>query len=148
MSGLARYLTAAVLVRGADSGATVGLLLLAADRHQPAAAGGLLVAALNAPHLVGPWLAARLDRAQDRRRLLAAAYLVYGVALAAGALALGRFPTVVPIAAVAIAGACGPLLTGGLSSVLGDLGAGAGDAMSTAIPARAAGAERQSLILS
>ncbi|MEV4053514.1 MFS transporter [Amycolatopsis sp. NPDC049688] len=121
MSGLARYLTAAVLVRGADSGATVGLLLLAADRHQPAAVGGLLVAALNAPHLAGPWLAARLDRAADRRRLLAAAYVGYGVALAAGAWALGRLPTAVPIAAVALAGACGPLLTGGLSSVLGDL---------------------------
>ncbi|WP_033262777.1 hypothetical protein [Amycolatopsis vancoresmycina] len=121
MAGLARYLTAAVLVRGADSGATVGLLLLAADRHQPAAAGGLLVAALNAPHLAGPWLAAQLDRARDRRHLLAAAYVGYGVALAAGALALGKLPTVVPIAAVALAGACGPLLTGGLSSVLGDL---------------------------
>ncbi|MEV6827030.1 MFS transporter [Amycolatopsis sp. NPDC051102] len=122
MAGLARYLTAAVLVRGADSGATVGLLLLAADRHQQAAVGGLLVAALNAPHLAGPWLAARLDRAADRRRLLAAAYVVYGVALSAGALALGRLPTVAAIAAVALAGACGPLLTGGLSSVLGDLG--------------------------
>lgn len=122
MAGLARYLTAAVLVRGADSGATVGLLLLAAARHQPAAAGGLLVAALNAPHLAGPWLAARLDRATDRRRLLAAAYAGYGMALAAGALALGRLPAVVPIAAVALAGVCGPLLTGGLSSVLGDLG--------------------------
>ncbi|MFT7874264.1 MFS transporter, partial [Amycolatopsis sp. A24] len=65
MSGLLRYLTAAVLVRGADSGASVGLLLLAADRHQPAATGGLLVAALTAPHLAGPWLAVRLDRARD-----------------------------------------------------------------------------------
>jgi MFS family permease len=130
MSGLARYLTAAVLVRGADSGATVGLLLLAADRHQSAALGGLLVAALNAPHLVGPWLAARLDRARDRRRLLAGAYLVYGCALAAGALAIGRLPVVVALAAVAVAGCCGPLLTGGLSSVLGDLrpASGAGSA--------------------
>ncbi|MEU4248905.1 MFS transporter [Amycolatopsis sp. NPDC026612] len=124
MPGLARYLAAAVLVRGADSGATVGLLLLAADRHESAATGGLLVAALNAPHLVGPWLAARLDRARDRRRLLATAYLGYGFALAAGALALGRLPGVAAIAAVAVAGCCGPLLTGGLSSVLGDLGSG------------------------
>ncbi|MEV5717613.1 MFS transporter [Amycolatopsis mediterranei] len=124
MSGLARYLTTAVLVRGADSGASVGLLLLAADRHQSAATGGLLVAALTAPHLVGPWLAVRLDRARDRRRLLALAYLVYGVALTAGALAAGRLPTASALAAVAVAGACGPLLTGGLSSVLDDLGPG------------------------
>jgi hypothetical protein len=123
MSGLARYLIAAVLVRGADSGATVGLLLLATDRAQPAAVGGLLVAALNAPHLAGPWLATWLDRARDRRRPLAIAYLGYGVALAAGALALGPLPAVVAIAAVVAAGCCGPLLTGGLSSVMGDLGA-------------------------
>ncbi|WP_326948515.1 MFS transporter [Amycolatopsis sp. NBC_01307] len=122
MSGLARYLTAAVLVRGADSGATVGLVLLAADQHQPAAVGGLLVAALNAPHLLGPWLAARLDRTREPRRLLAAFYLVYGLALAAGALALGRTSLVVTVLLVAVAGCCGPLLTGGLSSVLDDLG--------------------------
>ncbi len=121
MSGLTRYLTAAVLVRGADSGATVGLLLLAADRHQSAATGGLLVAALTAPHLVGPWLAVRLDRARDRRRLLALAYLVYGVALTTGALAVGRLPAAAALAAVAVAGCCGPLLTGGLSSVLDDV---------------------------
>lgn len=148
MSGLARYLTAAVLVRGADSGATIGLVLLAAARHQPAAAGGLLVAALSAPHLGGPWLAARLDRARDRRRLLAAAYLVYGFALAAGALALGRLPFAGALAAVAVAGCCGPLLTGGLSSVLGELGSSrrlrGWDALtygvgSTAGPAAAAG---------
>lgn len=124
MPGLARYLTAAVLVRGADSGASVGLLLLAADRHQSAASGGLLVAALTAPHLVGPWLAVRLDRARDRRRLLALAYLVYGIALTAGALAVGRLPAAAALAAVAVAGCCGPLLTGGLSSVLDDLGPG------------------------
>ncbi|WP_410671704.1 MFS transporter [Amycolatopsis sp. cmx-4-68] len=121
MSGLGRYLAAAVLVRGADSGATVGLVLLAADRHQSPVMGGLLVAALNAPHLAGPWLAARLDRARDRRRLLAVAYLGYGFALAAGALALTRTP-VGALVAVAVAGCCGPLLTGGLSSVLDDLG--------------------------
>ncbi len=124
MSGLVRYLTAAVLVRGADSGASVGLLLLAADRHQSAATGGLLVAALTAPHLAGPWLAVRLDRAGDRRRLLALAYLGYGIALAAGAFAVGRLPAAAALAAVAVAGACGPLLTGGLSSVLDDLGPG------------------------
>ncbi|WIX89860.1 MFS transporter [Amycolatopsis sp. DG1A-15b] len=124
MSGLTRYLTAAVLARGADSGASVGLLLLVADRHQSAATGGLLIAALTAPHLVGPWLAVHLDRARDRRRLLALAYLVYGVALTAGALATGRLPTAAALAAVAVAGACGPLLTGGLSSVLDDLGPG------------------------
>ncbi|MBW8485373.1 MFS transporter [Actinomadura parmotrematis] len=110
-----RYLATAVLVRGADGGAAVGLVLLALE-HGGALSGGLLAAALSAPHLAGPWLAARLDRARDGRRLLAASYLLYGTALAAGALTVGRLP--VALAAVAVAGACGPLLTGGLSSRL------------------------------
>ncbi|WP_214417311.1 MFS transporter, partial [Sphaerisporangium fuscum] len=120
--GLGRYLLAAVLVRGADSGAAVGLILLALDpgRHlrEGAATGGLLAAALSAPHLVGPWAAHRLDRSRDGRRLLAIAYFVYAVALAIGALAVGRMPVAVAISAVAVAGCCGPLLTGGLSSRL------------------------------
>ncbi|OKA03868.1 MFS transporter [Amycolatopsis regifaucium] len=123
MSGLARYLTAAVLVRGADSGATVGLVLLAAHQRLPAVMGGLLIAALNAPHLLGPWLAARLDKAIQRPRLLAGAYLLYGIALSGGALAITRLPAIVALLAVGVAGCCGPLLTGGLSSVLDDLGA-------------------------
>ena len=120
--GLARYVSAAVLVRGADSGAAVGLVLLALDPglhvRNAAAAGGLLAATLSAPHLVGPWLAYRLDRSRDSRRLLAAAYLLYAAALATGSLAVGRVPLVAALLAVAIAGCCGPLLTGGLSSRL------------------------------
>jgi hypothetical protein len=117
--GLVRYVVAAALVRGADSGATVGLILLAiAQVRNGAAAGGLLAATLSAPHLVGPWTAHRLDRAHDGRRLLAGAYLVYAVALAAGATAVGRAPIAVALGAVAVAGCCGPLLTGGLSSRL------------------------------
>jgi MFS family permease len=120
--GLARYVSAAVLVRGVDSGAGVGLVLLALDPglhiRNGAATGGLLAAALSAPHLVGPWLAHRLDRSPDSRRLLAAAYLLYACALAIGSMVVGRMPLVVALLAVAAAGCCGPLLTGGLSSRL------------------------------
>ena len=115
--GLARYLTAATLARGADAGAPVGLALLATLRHGPAV-GGLLTAALTAPHLLGPWVARRLDVARDGRRLLAAAFATYGVALAGAALLLGHAPLALVVAAVLVAGACGPLLTGGLSSRL------------------------------
>lgn len=124
-SGLVRYVLAAVLVRGADSGAAVGLVLLALDPgshlRRGAAVGGLLAAALSAPHLLGPWIGHRLDRSGDGRRVLAAAYLGYGAALAAGAIALGRAPAGAAIALVAVAGLCGPLLTGGLSSRLPDI---------------------------
>lgn len=128
--GLVRYFLAALLVRGADSGATVGIVLLALDtsRHAGggAAAGGLLAAALTAPHLFGPWLAHRLDRARDSRRLLAGAFVLYAVALACTALSVGRVPLGVSLCTTAVAGCCGPLLTGGLSSRLAAL-AGAGE---------------------
>src|SRR3954468_12952914 len=125
---LARYLAAATLARGADAGAPVGLALLATSsglRHG-AAVGGLLAAALTAPHLLGPWVARRLDAARDGRRVLAAAFLAYGAAVAGAALLLGRVPVVLVVVAVVVAGTCGPLLTGGLSS---GLAATAGDGL-------------------
>ena len=115
---LARYLAAATLARGADAGAPVGLALLATGSPAGPAAGGLLAAALTAPHLLGPWVARRLDAARDGRWVLAAAFAGYGLALAAGALLLGRAPLALAAAAVVLAGTCGPLLTGGMSSRL------------------------------
>jgi len=119
---LPRYLLAATLARGADGGAAVGLVLLATSpatelRHG-AAAGGLLAAALTAPHLLGPLVARQLDRARDGRGVLAAACVAYGLALGGAALLLGRAPLAFVAAAVVVAGLCGPLLTGGLSSRL------------------------------
>jgi predicted MFS family arabinose efflux permease len=129
-SGLARYVTAATLARSADGGAAVGLVLLAASPgaglRDGARVGGLLSAGLTAPHLLGPCLARVLDRAPDGRRALAASFAAYALALAAGSFLLGRSPIVLAAAAVVVAGACGPLLTGGLSSRLAAI-AGAGD---------------------
>lgn len=97
----------------------MGLILLAVDPashlRNGAATGGLLAATLSAPHLVGPGTAHRLDRARDGRWMLAGAYLIYAVALAAGATAVGRVPIATAVGAVAVAGCCGPLLTGGLT---------------------------------
>jgi hypothetical protein len=115
---LTRYLAAATLARGADAGAPVGLALLATSSSAGPAAGGLLAAALTAPHLLGPWAARRLDAARDGRWVLAAAFAGYGLALAMGALLLGRAPLALAGVAVVLAGLCGPLLTGGMSSRL------------------------------
>jgi hypothetical protein len=121
---IARHLTAATLARGADAGAGVGLVLLAIAETGRPADGALLATGFTAPHLLGPWAARRLDMARDGRAVLAAAISGYAVLLAAAALALGRAPLAVAFAAVAAAGVCGPLLTGGLSSRLGGLAAG------------------------
>src|SRR6059058_1464993 len=116
---LTRYVAAATLVRGADAAAAVGLVLLAvASRADGARVGGLLAVGLMAPHAAGPLLALRLDRARDGRLLLAASCAGYAAALAAGALILARGPLAPAAVAVVVAGACGPLLTGGLSSRL------------------------------
>jgi hypothetical protein len=122
---LARYLSAALLARGADGGAAVGLILLAVSPatglYNGAATGGLLAAGLTAPHLLGPWVARRLDRARDGRKLLAAAFAGYGTALAAAVILLGHARLPLVAALIGLAGLCGPLLTGGLSSRLAGL---------------------------
>ena len=115
---MARFLVAATLARGADGGAAVALVLLAVQSTVPhaAAIGGLLAAGLMAPHALGPWVARALDRARDGRRFLAGAFVGYGVALAAAGVAFGHVPVPLVLACTVVAGACGPLLTGGLSS--------------------------------
>lgn len=102
----------------------MGFVLLATVRTTglpPALAGGLLAAALTAPHVLGPLSARFLDRASDPRRVLAAAAILYAAFVATAALTLGAVPIALSIVLVAIAGFCGPLLTGGLSSTLASL---------------------------
>jgi hypothetical protein len=123
-SGLRRYAVAATLARVGDGGAGVGIVLLAVSRMggRGALVGGLLVAALMVPHVCGAWLGRVVDRARDVRRPLAAGCAVYAIALAVavGLLAAGRpWPAG---AALLVAGLCGPLLTGGISSLVAGLG--------------------------
>src|SRR4051794_23604725 len=80
--------------------------------------GGLLAAGLTAPHLLGPLLARRLDGARDGRGVLALAFAGYGAALGGAALLLDRGALAPAAGLVVVAGTCGPLLTGGLSSRL------------------------------
>ena len=117
-----RYAFAATVARTADAGAAVGVVLLAAGGAGGVRLGGLLAAALTAPHLLGGRIGRLVDRARDPRRPLAAGCVGYAAALAAatGALRLGL--PAVGGGALVVAGACGPLLTGGFSSLTGGLG--------------------------
>ncbi|HEY0813318.1 MAG TPA: MFS transporter [Pseudonocardia sp.] len=124
-SALRRYALAATLSRLGDAGAGVGVVLLAVARMGSSGAlvGGLLAAALTVPHVCGSRLGRVVDRAHDVRRPLAAGCAVYAVALG---LAVGLFSAGWPWlcgAALLVAGLCGPLLTGGLSSLVAGLGA-------------------------
>src|SRR6185312_2056569 len=119
-----RFAFAATVARTADAGAAVGVVLLAAGGSggNGVRLGGLLAAALTAPHLLGGRIGRLVDRARDPRRPLAAGCVGYAAALATatGALRLGL--PAVGGGALVVAGACGPLLTGGFSSLTGGLG--------------------------
>lgn len=114
-SRLTRYLVVAVLIRAVNDGATVGLALLALAQRPELA--GILVAALVAPHLLGPWLG-RILSWPDSRRILAAAFTLYGVGVGAAAFVLDSGPVGVTVLLVALAGCAGPMFGGGLTSRL------------------------------
>jgi MFS family permease len=106
------------LVRSADGGAVVAIILLA---HANGAAGwltGVLGACITAPHLLGPFVARRLDTARDGRILITGSAVLHGTLLAGAALLLPITPAVVPGALLVASGLFGPMLTGGISSRL------------------------------
>ncbi|GII66297.1 MFS transporter [Sphaerisporangium krabiense] len=118
---LARYVTTAVLLRLADEGARVALLLLALERAGGAGYGGLLVAALMVPHVVAaPLAGAVADTVRRRRPLYVTAYLAYAAALVAATLLI-EASRVVVVLLVVLAGCFAPLMIGGLTSLLGEL---------------------------
>ncbi|HEY1529590.1 MAG TPA: MFS transporter [Galbitalea sp.] len=119
--GIVPYFVSACLSRGADAGAIVGIVLLANRVSPHTAAAGLLAACLTAPHLAGPIAARILDRTRRKQLLLAAAFLLYAASIAGAALLLEHHTFLAAAALTVLAGLCGPLLTGGLSSVLGAL---------------------------
>ncbi|MGW5770493.1 MFS transporter [Streptomyces longwoodensis] len=119
---LVRYLQVALLARLACEGARVALVVLAVDRTGSAGFGGALVAALLVPGVVAAPLAGALaDRVRRRRLFHAGCLVLHGAGLVAVAGTAGRAPTGLVLAVAGAAGCCTPLLTGGLTSLLGDL---------------------------
>ena len=118
VGGLVRYVVAAALARTADGGAVVAVVLLVTSSGGSGTLAGVLGACITAPHLLGPFVARTLDLARDGRKVIAAACLLYATALTAGVLTYGHSPVVLTALLLATAGACGPLLTGGISSRL------------------------------
>ncbi|MFC8502342.1 hypothetical protein ACFUC1_08280 [Pedococcus sp. NPDC057267] len=118
--GVVLFLGSAVLVRSMDAGAGVGLVLLCTDRvsHDPVRVAGLLAAALTALHVTGPLSAPLLGRVRDRRWVVSMAGLVASAGVALGTVVVGSWPMAAAVVPWAVAGACGPMLTGGLSSLL------------------------------
>ncbi|WP_407566258.1 MFS transporter [Streptomyces sp. 184] len=121
--GLGRYLSTATCARLADDGMAVAVTLLALHRTGSAAQGAAVLAAWMAPHAVAaPLTGALAARARGAGAAFhAAALAVFAAAIAGVALTLGRAPVPVVLAVAALGGCCGPMVTGGLSSVLAGL---------------------------
>ena len=115
---LVRYVFAATLVRSADGGAVVAIVLLAHACGMPGWLAGLLGASITAPHLFGPFIARRLDTARDGRKVIASSAVLHGVLLGAAALLLPIAWPVWPAMLLFASGIFGPMLTGGISSRL------------------------------
>jgi MFS family permease len=111
------YASAAVLVRTADEGGRVALILLALDRLHHAGTTGLLVACLMIPHVVAAPLVGALTDWSARPALAIGGFtLGFSASLALTALTLGNVPLSASLLVLLLGGSCGPALTGGLSS--------------------------------
>ncbi|MHA7180406.1 MFS transporter [Arthrobacter sp. MDB2-24] len=115
---LGRYVFAATLVRSADGGAVVAIVLLAHASGLPGWLAGVLGASITAPHLLGPFIARRLDTARDGRRVIAFSAVLHGLLLAGAALLIPVTWALWPAVLLFVSGVFGPMLTGGISSRL------------------------------
>lgn len=118
VGGLVRYVVAATLARLADAGGVVAVVLMVTTSGGPAWEAGLLGACITAPHLLGPFVARRLDTARDGRTVIAIASVLHGATLATAVLLFPYVWSIVTAAILFASGLLGPLLTGGISSRL------------------------------
>jgi MFS family permease len=118
----ARLLSAAALARTADAGAGVVIVLASVGRFGGPAQGSLVLAVLLVPHIVaGPFVGVVTDRAR-RPGLVHACFVgVFGTALGGVLALLGHVPQPAVLALAFVAGCCGSMVFGGLSSRLDDV---------------------------
>ncbi|MFJ6718113.1 MFS transporter [Streptomyces sp. NPDC091259] len=122
MRGFGRYLGAALAARFASEGMGMAVVLLAQERTGSAAHGAFVLTAWLAPHvLAAPLAGAAAARTRRPRLFHAGALAGFTAAVGALALLLGRAPTPVVLAVALIGGTCGPMVTGGLSSLVAGL---------------------------
>ena len=114
--GAIGYLGASVPLRLASAGSVVALPILAVERLDDVAVGGLLVAASLGPSvLAAPLVGAVLDSSSRPGRWVAASGMVTAVAFAMTSF-IGSIPLPAIFAVLVLAGAASPFYMGGLSS--------------------------------
>ncbi|MFF4607470.1 MFS transporter [Streptomyces sp. NPDC001339] len=118
-SGLPLYLAAAFSARLADEGMAVAVALLALQRSGSAAQGAFVLAAWMAPHVVAaPLVGAFATRMRRPRLCYLGALGGFALGIVALSALIGRAPAPVVLAVALSGGACGPAVSGGLSSLL------------------------------
>ncbi|MDK9499153.1 MFS transporter [Streptomyces katrae] len=122
MGGFGRYLAAALAARFASEGMGMAVVLLAVERTGSAAHGAFVLTAWLAPHvLAAPLAGTAAARARRPRLFYAGALAGFTLAVAALSALLGRAPVPVVLAVAVLGGTCGPVVTGGLSSLVAGL---------------------------
>ncbi|WP_037883443.1 MULTISPECIES: MFS transporter [unclassified Streptomyces] len=119
MGGFGRYLAAALAARIASEGMGMAVVLLALERTGSAAHGAFVLTAWLAPHvLAAPLAGAGAARTRRPRLFHAGALAGFATAVAALTLLLGRAPVPLVLTVAVLGGSCGPMVTGGLSSLI------------------------------
>lgn len=96
----------------------VGVVTLAAQRLDSATQGAFILAAWMAPHvLAAPAAGALAARARRPRVFYAAALAGFAGAIAALSMSVGHLPLPAVLVIAAAGGCCGPVVSGGLSSL-------------------------------
>ena len=117
-AGLVRYACAAMLARIADGGGVLAVILLCQSSEQYYTVTGGMAACITLPHMLGPFIARRIDTASDGRRVIAMACLAYAFITGIMTVTFGHVPLLLTALLLIAAGLCGPLLTGGISAFL------------------------------
>ncbi|MCO5216554.1 MAG: MFS transporter [Thermomicrobiales bacterium] len=120
--GFSTYFATASLARLANEGLRLALILTAANTEAGLRLGGLLVAAFLIPSIVAaPFVGRMADLSSKPTRLYAAAFLFNGFMIALCGLSIGVIPDWIILLLAAIGGSVGPLMQGGLSSLVGTI---------------------------
>lgn len=117
-AGLVRYACAAMLARIADGGGVLAVILLCQSSERYFAVTGWMAACITLPHMLGPFIARRIDTVRDGRRVIAMACLAYAALTGLLTATFGHVPVLLTALLLIAAGLCGPLLTGGISTFL------------------------------
>ncbi|MEV0415664.1 MFS transporter [Streptomyces sp. NPDC050448] len=122
MHGFGRYVAAALAARFASEGMSLAVVLLALERTGSAAHGAFVLTAWLAPHvLAAPLAGAAAARTRRPRLFHVGALAGFTCAVAALSVLLGRAPAPLVLAVALLGGSCGPMVTGGMSSLVAGL---------------------------